>query len=127
MLPVSPPRTGLPDLPSLPPEAVEHGEVYTRRWVVELILDLVGYTPDRDLCDLKLVEPACGEGAFLDVNSARVSASCRVHQRPLTDAADAVRAFDLANDSVTHSRDRIEREFQAEGWNREDARSTATR
>ncbi len=30
-------------------EAGEHGEVFTRPWVVGLILDLVGYTPDRDL------------------------------------------------------------------------------
>lgn len=30
-------------------ESDEHGEVFTRRWVVELILDLAGYTSDRDL------------------------------------------------------------------------------
>lgn len=29
-------------LPSVPEEVVEHGEVFTRRWVVDLILDLVG-------------------------------------------------------------------------------------
>ncbi len=39
----------------------EFGEVFTRRWVVDLILDLVGYTDDRDLASLKALEPACGE------------------------------------------------------------------
>ncbi len=45
--------------------ADNHGEVFTRRWVVELILDLVGYTPDRDLAAMVALEPACGTGAFL--------------------------------------------------------------
>ena len=43
----------------------EHGEVFTRRWVVDLILDLAGYTPDRDLAANAALEPACGSGAFL--------------------------------------------------------------
>lgn len=40
------------------------GEVFTRRWVVESMLDLVGYTPDRDLTKLVAVEPSVGSGAF---------------------------------------------------------------
>ncbi len=53
------------ELEPIPDRAVEHGEVFTRHWVVELILGLVGYTPDRDLARVKLVEPACGTGVFL--------------------------------------------------------------
>ena len=60
-------------------DAAGHGEVFTRRWVVELILDLVGYTPDRPLHELTVVEPACGSGAFLGPIAERVSASCRAH------------------------------------------------
>jgi adenine-specific DNA-methyltransferase len=52
-----------------PPSAggalVQYGEVFTRRWVVELILDLCGYTADTDLTTRRLVEPAIGSGAFL--------------------------------------------------------------
>jgi adenine-specific DNA-methyltransferase len=40
-------------------------EVFTRRWVVEVLLNLTGYTVDRDLGSLHLVEPSCGSGAFL--------------------------------------------------------------
>ncbi len=36
----------------------QHGEVFTRRWVAEMILDLVGYTSDRDLASLRALEPA---------------------------------------------------------------------
>src|SRR5688500_12493949 len=53
-----------------------HGEVFTRRWVVDLILDLVGYTADRDLADLRALEPACGHGAFLLPMVQRLVASC---------------------------------------------------
>jgi hypothetical protein len=54
----------LATLAEIPAEAVAHGEVFTRRWVVDLILDLAGYDADRDLASLVAIEPACGAGAF---------------------------------------------------------------
>jgi type I restriction-modification system DNA methylase subunit len=57
--------------------AVVHGEVFTRTWIVDFILDLLDYRPERDLAKLRLVEPACGAGAFLAATADRVSASCR--------------------------------------------------
>ena len=44
--------------------APNYGEVFTRRWVVDAMLDLVGYTADRDLTKLVAVEPSVGSGAF---------------------------------------------------------------
>lgn len=44
---------------------VNFGEVFTRRWVVELILDQCRYRSTDDLTSLTVVEPAVGEGAFL--------------------------------------------------------------
>ena len=76
-------------------EQGEHGEVFTRRWVVELILDLSGFTTDRDLGGMVAVEPSCGSGAFLVPMTERLIESCRRHGRPLTDIADALVAFDL--------------------------------
>lgn len=76
-------------------EAGEHGEVFTRRWVVELILDLSGYTADRDLGAMLAVEPSCGAGAFLVPMVERLIDSCSAHGRPLTDVGSAFRAFDL--------------------------------
>ncbi|MFI1064698.1 Eco57I restriction-modification methylase domain-containing protein [Streptomyces spororaveus] len=112
-------------LPESLQEAVEHGEVFTRVWVVELILDLLGYTADKDLCDLRLVEPACGGGAFLSVIASRISASCRAHQRPLTDAVDAVRAFDLLGRNVEQSRAVVSERLQDEGWEPQDTARVA--
>jgi hypothetical protein len=76
-------------------ESDEHGEVFTRRWVVELILDLAGYTVERDLGGLVAVEPSCGAGAFLVPMVERLIDSCQQHDRPLTDIRTALRAFDL--------------------------------
>lgn len=44
---------------------VNYGEVFTRQWVVELILDQCGYRSDLDLTVQTAVEPAAGSGAFL--------------------------------------------------------------
>ncbi|MFF5128886.1 Eco57I restriction-modification methylase domain-containing protein [Streptomyces syringium] len=107
-------------------EAVDHGEVFTRAWVVELILDLLGYTADKDLCSLKLVEPACGGGAFLAVIASRISASCHAYQRPIAEAIDAVRAFDLLDRNVEQSRTLIAETLQEEGWDPKHARKVAT-
>ena len=73
----------------------QHGEVFTRRWVVELILDLAGFTADRDLATTVAVEPSCGAGAFLVPMVERLVESCRQHGRPLVEARMALRAFDL--------------------------------
>ncbi len=73
----------------------EHGEVFTRRWIVELMLDLVGYEADADLAHKVIVEPSCGCGAFLLPIVDRLIESCRRHDRPLGDAQDAIRGFDL--------------------------------
>ncbi|MDT0445283.1 Eco57I restriction-modification methylase domain-containing protein [Streptomyces johnsoniae] len=112
-------------LPESLQEAVEHGEVFTRAWVVELILDLLGYTADNDLSSVKLVEPACGGGAFLSVIASRISASCQVHERSITEAIDAVRAFDLLGRNVEQSRALVTEKLQEEGWEPKDARMVA--
>ncbi|MCE7011794.1 Eco57I restriction-modification methylase domain-containing protein [Kibdelosporangium philippinense] len=103
-------------LPESLQDAIEHGEVFTRRWVVESILDLVGYTADRDLADMVIVEPACGAGAFLGPITERLSASCRNHGRSLLDAVAAVEAFDLLDRNVERSRDLVTERLLADDW-----------
>lgn len=95
---------------------MENGEVFTRRWVVDLILDLVGYTPDRDLATLRICEPACGAGAFLGPIVERLSDSCRAFGRSLLDAQDAVAAFDLLGRNVEHTRGLLAGQLVGEGW-----------
>lgn len=88
-----------PELHSPDPNA-NYGEVFTRRWVVDFILDLVGYTPDRDLGAETLVEPSCGTGAFLVAIVERLIASSKRHGRNLRDLGPCIRAFDLLKSNV---------------------------
>ena len=81
-----------------------YGEVFTRRWVVELILDAVGYRADADLGGMTIVEPACGRGAFLLPIVERLTQSCARHGRRLTDMSSAIRGFDLLERNVEHVR-----------------------
>lgn len=97
----------------------DHGEVFTRKWVVELILDLVGYTIDRDLGELIAVEPACGTGAFLGPLVERLSASCRHHGRSITDARDALRAYDLLPRNISKARSVVSEVLERDGWTNE--------
>lgn len=99
-----------------PARAAEYGEVFTRTWVVEMILDLSGYTVDRDLSGLTVVEPACGTGAFLGPIAQRLSASCRRFGRTLHDAENAIRAFDLLPQNVETSRRVVEKILLDDGW-----------
>ena len=43
----------------------ERGAIFTRREVVNFILDLAGYTPDQPLHRRRLLEPSFGTGDFL--------------------------------------------------------------
>lgn len=71
------------------------GAVFTRRWVVELILDLAGYTSDHDLGGSTAVEPSIGHGAFLVPMVERLLVSARAHGRVLSDLQDAIIGFDI--------------------------------
>lgn len=42
----------------------KHGEVYTKLDVVQFILDEVEFISDRNLKEVKLLEPSSGTGAF---------------------------------------------------------------
>ncbi|HEX3752758.1 MAG TPA: Eco57I restriction-modification methylase domain-containing protein [Streptosporangiaceae bacterium] len=82
------------------PDVQNHGEVFTRRWVVEVLLDLTGYTAGRDLGRVHLLEPSCGSGAFLGPVVERLIASAQRLGRDLASLGDAIRAYDLQAEHV---------------------------
>lgn len=94
-------------------DARSHGEVYTRRWVVETILDLVGYGKDQDLGAMIAIEPAAG--AFLEPMVARLIASARSHARDPASLAGAIRAYDLHERSAVTARTMVEGVLAASG------------
>ena len=84
-----------------------HGEVFTRRWVVDLILDLAGYRAAEDLGASVIVEPACGAGAFLGPIVERLAESCARYGRSLADMGQAIRAFDVLDRNVGAARESL--------------------
>ncbi|AUX19933.1 hypothetical protein SOCEGT47_003880 [Sorangium cellulosum] len=102
-----------------------HGVVLTRPHVVNLILDLAGYTADRDLASLSLLDPACGHGAFLVPAAERLIRSARRYDRDLRQLETAIRSYDVAPDHVGRARDAVARALARLGLSRSDAERLA--
>lgn len=71
----------------------ERGAIFTRREVVDFMLDLAGYTADQDLTALRLLEPSFGGGEFLMAAAERLIASwqargCRADLDPCIHAVE---------------------------------------
>ncbi len=92
-----------------------HGEVFTRRWVVELFLDLAGYTAERDLASFVAVEPTCGAGAFLVPMIGRLAESCTRFGHDLRKVGRALEAYDLLTANVEASRQAVVQVLSVEG------------
>ena len=85
------------------------GQIFTRRWVAETLLDLAGYRIHQPLERMTIVEPSVGEGAFLAPILQRLLDRSLGRGVPLDRLANAVRAYDLDPQQVTASR-RVVRE-----------------
>ena len=109
--------------PATPRE--RRGAVFTRPWVVELLLDLAGYREDADLAAALAVEPAAGDGAFLAPMARRLLASCRRSGRPPADAAGSILAYELDRASADAARAAIEAALAGDGLPARAARDLA--
>src|SRR5215210_3609456 len=107
------------------PYIAEHGVVYTRSWVADLVLDLAGYTPETNLVDAIAVEPSCGSGEFLEPMIRRLARSCQRQGRSLRDCEGSIMAFDLSPSAVSASRERAESVLIRCGWDEEESRKVA--
>ncbi|CAM5216521.1 hypothetical protein CDEF62S_00174 [Castellaniella defragrans] len=85
----------------------ERGAIFTRREVVEFILDLVGYTEDQPLHEFRLLEPSFGEGDFLLPAIDRLLSVWRAGAsgaEPLETLRDCVRAVELHHATFMRTR-----------------------
>ncbi len=95
------PRLGaLPTAREREPKA--RGAVFTRPAVVDFILDLAGYTQDRPLHELRILEPSFGGGQFVKAAAERLIRSWRTSDfAPAVDVLfGALRAVEL--DELTY-------------------------
>ncbi|GIO38868.1 type II DNA modification methyltransferase [Paenibacillus antibioticophila] len=93
--------------PELQPKVIDEldqskkksGSYYTKPEIVNLILDLVGYTVDRPLFKQSLLEPSTGEGAFLIPAVDRLIESTQNYTKGAL-FADDDNAFNLLQDAI---------------------------
>jgi adenine-specific DNA-methyltransferase len=100
-----------------PPEAKARGAVFTRAWMVDMILDLAGYVPEHDLAAKVAIEPACGDGAFVAAMVRRLLDSCGRHGTSVLMARGSLRAYDIDPTAVRASRAAV-RKLHAESAKR---------
>jgi hypothetical protein len=72
----------------------ERGAVFTRREVVDFMLDLAGYTTDRPLHRMRLLEPSFGGGEFLLAAVVRLLTASKAANN-VGDLANCIRAVEL--------------------------------
>jgi hypothetical protein len=92
-----------------------HGEVFTRGWVVETILDLVGYSRSTDLTSTCIVEPSCGSGPFLGSIIERLLASAADLGVAHAALGDCIQAFDLQRHHAETCREMAANLLQVDG------------
>src|SRR5215204_285227 len=101
------------------------GVVFTRREVVEFILDLVEYTADRPLYRFRLLEPSSGNGDFLLPAVERLliayKSHCSEHSDLVGDLSDAIRAVEVHRASIESASARLLELLHEYGVSAEDA------
>ncbi|WP_375552557.1 Eco57I restriction-modification methylase domain-containing protein [Rhodophyticola porphyridii] len=100
----------------------ERGAIYTKREVVEFILDLTGYTETAPLTEYRLLEPSFGDGDFLlpaiDRLLAAAARDGKLAYQPL---ADAIRAVELHRATYEGTRALIAARLRKSGLTSDDA------
>lgn len=108
----------------------ERGAVFTRREVVDFILDLSGYTRTTDLTRSRLLEPAAGHGDFLLPAIERLVGSYVSHGGTLEKAPKALRssilAFEVHGESLAAARKAVGLKLMTLGLPQRSATSLAS-
>jgi hypothetical protein len=94
------------------------GAIFTRREVVDFLLDLAGYTASRELHRLRLLEPSFGGGDFLLPAIERLLSAWQAAGRkgdPVEALADCIRAVELHRDTFAETKGRVIERLAAHG------------
>jgi len=94
----------LPLLSHLNPPVESKGVVYTKPWVVNLLLDLAGFVSSSNLAECVAIEPSTGDGAFLGPMIERLADSCVLYGREISSCRHSIVAFGLDQESAFKAR-----------------------
>jgi len=103
------------------------GAIFTRREVVDFLLDLTGYTLARSLLGMRLLEPSFGGGDFLLPAIERLLAAWEAAGRPmpLPTMRDCIRAVEVHRATYVTTRERVVAMLSARGISQDDAEALA--
>jgi len=111
-------------------EVGSRGAVFTRREVVDFVLDLAGYTADQPLHEKRVLEPSFGAGDFLLPIIERLLSAWR-EARPKGSAfeelGDAIRAIELHHDTFRNTYAAVVELLKCEGMKANTARALTDR
>ena len=80
----------------------KHGDVFTSPDVVRYMLDISGYTADSDLSSVTVIEPSCGEGAFvIEIISRLYESARKFHFNSREAAKRNIICFDIDNAKIS--------------------------
>lgn len=104
-------------------EAEDRGAIFTKREVVDFVLDLVGYTPNKALHKQSLLEPSFGKGEFLLAAIERLLSAWKKGRSGGAAAPldDCIRGVELHHESYQCTLLRVIELLQASGVERGDA------
>ncbi len=89
----------------------ERGAIYTRPEVVGFILDLTGYTTDKPLYKLRILEPSFGEGDFLASIVERLLRAYKTQYNDyfniVEDLKNAIRSYEVHEESIKRTRIKV--------------------
>lgn len=105
--------------------AEARGAIFTKREVVDFILDLVGYTDDTPLYTRRLLEPSFGGGDFLLPAIDRLLTAWRAAHAPVSALLDSIRAVELHRSSYDDTLELVLYRLQSAGIGTTDARQIA--
>ena len=98
----------------------DRGAVFTRPEVVDFILDLIGYLPQKKLHERRLLEPSFGQGEFLTAAVARLIKSWKTHRGkcadPVAELSGALKAVELHQASIATTRKTLNKQLNDAGF-----------
>lgn len=106
----------------------QRGAIFTRREVVDFILDLTGYTAQQPLLKMRLLEPSFGDGDFLIPAIERLLSAWENAGRPDPFAAmsEAIRAVELHRATYEATRGKVVARLMEAGIAAADAEALAS-
>ncbi len=99
----------------------DRGAIFTRTEVVDFMLDLLGYTQDKPLWNIRILEPSFGGGEFLLRAVSRLIRAARRDHVDSTKLSEAVCGVELHRDSFEDTRTKLRELLAANGMSSKEA------